>query len=186
MTSTDQDLDRLGPAQGVTDDECLQGMKPALFGARDVERLDLDRLANGTAANALDAHTHRLILAVGHRHVDLLQVRNEFSPGDPGDFGSDPTEVLRLTTGLNAVAHLHFFAARFALSCHQISRRIGYFCRFSVFWARQYTWAAAGREAGITVGGEPRLGKVFRLVPLKVTNLAQVSRLKRRLTEHPA
>ena len=57
--------------------------------------------------------------------MNFLQVGNEFSPRDTGDFGTNTTQVLGFTTGLDTIAHLDLLAARFTLPCHQKSRLIG-------------------------------------------------------------
>ena len=56
--------------------------------------------------------------------MHLLQVGNELSAGDSGDFRTDSTQVFGFTTGFDAVARLDFLAARFTLPCHWISRLI--------------------------------------------------------------
>ena len=51
--------------------------------------------------------------------MNALQIGYEFASSDTCDFGTDPTQILGLTACFHAIAHLHFFTARFALPCHQ-------------------------------------------------------------------
>jgi len=85
------------------------------------ERLDSYRLANRTAANALSANAKRRVGSIGKRHVDLLQVRNEFPTGNTGDFRTNTTEILRLATNLDNIADLNRFSTNFALPSHRIA-----------------------------------------------------------------
>jgi hypothetical protein len=92
---------------------------PDLLSDANVERLRLDRLANDTTADALHANSQRLVFTVRRCDVDFLQVGDEFSASDAGDFGTDTAQVLGLTAGFDAVAHVDFLAARFTLPCHR-------------------------------------------------------------------
>jgi hypothetical protein len=77
-----------------------------------------DCFPNGAAANALgtDFHGFGCPVVLGDSHS--LQIRPELPARDPRDFGTDTTQVLGLTTGLNGVAHLSTFSTNFAGSCH--------------------------------------------------------------------
>lgn len=87
--------------------------------AADVEWLGFDCFANDSASQALHADSHRFVGAVGQGDVDLLQVRFELSSRDASDFGTNTTQVLRFTASFDAIAHLDFLAANFALAGHE-------------------------------------------------------------------
>lgn len=103
----------------------IVGDRELAFGA-DVERFGSNRFANSSAADALSADSHAGVGPVGQRDVDFLQIRDKFSTGFARDLGTDSAQILRLTPGFDAVAHLDFLTARFALTCHRcVSSVIG-------------------------------------------------------------
>jgi len=85
------------------------------------ERLLLDRLAHAPAANALHADAGRLYRAVGQTDFDRLQIWLETPSGNAGHLGTDATEVLCLTTGLNRVADLRPLSTHLTYLGHDLN-----------------------------------------------------------------
>ena len=93
-------------------------MRAGLVLLRERKRLVSNRLANPAAANALGANSHRANFATRQRRLDRLKVWQEASTGDSGNLGTDTTQILCLTSGLNHVANLRGFSANFTSSSH--------------------------------------------------------------------
>lgn len=88
------------------------------FVGRQFERRILDLFPNGAGANALGAGPHGLGRAVFRGCPDILKIRQEGTTCDPGDFRTDPAEILRFTSRFNMVTDPSPFSANFTDASH--------------------------------------------------------------------
>lgn len=94
-----------------------------------LERSLLHRFANHASLQAAGANANGGVGAVGRGDLHALQVRLELAAGDAGDFGTDATEVLRLTTSLDLVTAAGSFIAEFARVGHRNSPQNQMWCQ---------------------------------------------------------
>lgn len=90
----------------------------ALGGYWQAERLLLDGLANGSATKAAGADLGVLIATLGVGNLHRAEIRSETPLGLTRDLGTDATEVLGFTAGLDLVADLRSLSADFTHARH--------------------------------------------------------------------
>ncbi len=78
----------------------------------------MNGLANGTAPNALSADFHGSGGPIILGHANFLQIGSELATSDPGDLGTDATQILGLATSLDGVSLLSPFTTNFTYSRH--------------------------------------------------------------------
>ena len=83
----------------------LEGSIPHLF-------------ADGTGADTLRTHPNGLGYPAGSGRAHILQIRQECSSGNTGNFRTDTAEIFRLTSCFYAVSETASFAADFTDTCH--------------------------------------------------------------------
>lgn len=83
-----------------------------------LERGVADNLCHAAATDALSTSVDRFMGAVRGCDVEALQIGLEFSSGDPGDFCTNPAEVLSLSADCYRIAHLGTLAADVTLPGH--------------------------------------------------------------------
>jgi hypothetical protein len=92
---------------------------------RELERGVTDSLHDGTAADALRANSHGLARTVGRGHMDLLKIRPELPPADPGYLRTHPAKVFGLPAMGHLIAQGGLLSADFTLLGHSQGLPVG-------------------------------------------------------------
>ncbi len=82
------------------------------------ERLLSYNPTDGTTPQALGANSHRLYGPVFCRNFYALKIGLELAPCDTCDLGTDPAQVLCLSTRLHRIAHLRSLFTDFTHASH--------------------------------------------------------------------
>ena len=112
---------------------------------RQFERVAVDPLGHGAAADALRANAHRLSRAVGRGYVDPLQVGAKLPTADAGYLRAHPAEVFGLAAMGHRVAQDGLLSTDFTCLGHSRHSPLGQYCQH---WAKPSIYRPAGRCKG--------------------------------------
>ena len=81
-----------------------------------------DDFSHSAATDALDAHQHGLMTAIGRRNLHALKIRLEMTPTDASNLSTDAAQILLLAARRNRIASLRGLATDVTLPSHRSPR----------------------------------------------------------------